>query len=119
MLGAFNLLPGFPLDGGRVFRSAMGAFMNRARATFIAMVVGRGVAVLLALAGLRRLFNGGNWGFVTMMIAWMIWKEGYREYLLSKVESIWDVNNFRVHVSPPPYGGSGDESDVDRGWPRA
>ena len=116
MLGAFNLLPGFPLDGGRVFRSAMGAFMNRARATFIAMVVGRGVAVLLALAGLRRLFNGGNWGFVTILIAWMIWKEGYREYRQALDEGVWDGKwDFSARVSPPPYGGKSDETEVRRG----
>ena len=98
MLGAFNLLPGFPLDGGRVFRSAMGAFMNRARATFIAMVVGRGVAVLLAL------------------IAWMIWKEGYREYRQALDEGVWDGKwDFSARVSPPPYGGKSDETEVRRG----
>ena len=119
MLGIFNLLPGFPMDGGRIFRSAMRPFLSRVNATYVAMVVGRVVAVFIGLRGFWNVTHGANWGFVTMMIAWMIWKEGYREYLMSKVESIWDVNNFRVHVSPPPYGGSGDESDVDRGWPRA
>ena len=119
MLGIFNLLPGFPMDGGRIFRSAMRPFLSRVNATYVAMIVGRVVAVFIGLRGFWNVTHGANWGFVTMMIAWMIWKEGYREYLLSKVESIWDVNNFRVHVSPPPYGGSGDESDVDRGWPRA
>ena len=42
MLGAFNLLPGFPMDGGRIFRSTMRIFMTRAKATFVAMWVGRG-----------------------------------------------------------------------------
>ncbi len=118
MLGLFNLLPGFPMDGGRVFRSAMRPFMSRVNATYVAMVVGRVVAVLIGLRGFWNLTHGANWGFVTLMIAWMIWKEGYREYLQAKAESIWDVNNFRVHVSPPPYGGKDSEHDVDRGWPR-
>lgn len=116
MLGAFNLLPGFPLDGGRVFRSAMRAFMDRARATYIAMVVGRGVAILLALVGLRRVLNGGNWGFVTVLIAWMIWKEGYREYQQALAEGVWDGRwDFSARVSPPPYGGKSDETEVRRG----
>ena len=119
MLGAFNLLPGFPLDGGRVFRSAMRAFMDRARATYIAMVVGRGVAILLALVGLRRLFNGGSWGFVTVLIAWMIWKEGRREYRQALDEGVWDGKwDFSARVSPPPYGGRSDETEIRRGSSR-
>ena len=115
MLGVFNLLPGFPLDGGRVFRSFMRAFMPRAKATYIAMVVGRVVAVLIAIRGAWNVINGGAWGFVTLLIAWMIWKEGCREYLLAQMESDWEYQDFRARVSPPPYGGDGDECDVTRG----
>ena len=106
MLGAFNLLPGFPMDGGRIFRSVMRAFMNRARATFVAMWVGRAVAILLALRAVHSVFTGGSWGFVTLMIAWMIWKEGYREYRQALVEedfSRWTQDDFNARVSPPPY----------------
>lgn len=115
MLGLFNLLPGFPMDGGRVFRSVMRAFMNRARATYIAMVVGRGFAILLALSALHRIFNRGNWGFVTLLIAWMIWREGWREYQQALVEEQWGGRwEWSAHVSPPPYGGDGDDVEVRR-----
>lgn len=117
MLGFFNLLPGFPMDGGRIFRSAMRPFMSNVRATYIAMVVGRAFAVLLGLKGIWNILNGRSWGFVTIMIAWMIWKEGFREYLMAKFESVWDPSNYRAHASPPPYGGKDSESDLDRGWP--
>ena len=106
MLGAFNLLPGFPMDGGRVFRSFMRAFMSKAKATFIAMWVGRVFAVLLALKGLHSIFSGGGWGFVTCLIAWMIWREGYREYLQARQEEDfrrWTQADFDARVSPPPY----------------
>ena len=106
MLGAFNLLPGFPMDGGRIFRSVMRAFMSRARATFVAMWVGRVFAILLALKGLHSIFTGGGFGFITILIAWMIWREGYREYLLAKRESDfrnWTQEDFDARVSPPPY----------------
>jgi len=106
MLGLFNLLPGFPLDGGRIFRSAMRRFMDRAQATYAAMIVGRVVAVGIGLKGLFSIFNGGNWGFVTLMIAWMIWKEGYREYLMARREEDfrnWSQDDFSARVSPPPY----------------
>lgn len=103
MLGVFNLLPGFPLDGGRVFRSAMRSVMTRTQATRIAMIVGRVVAIGIGLVGLCRISSGQSWGFVTMLIAWMIWKEGYREYQLALMESSWRYEDFRAKVSPPPY----------------
>ena len=113
ILGAFNLLPGFPMDGGRVFRSLMRAFLSRARATYIAMIVGRGVAILLGLWGLHRIVNGTGWGFVTILIAWMIWREGWREYQMALMEERsrgW--GGWSARVSPPPYGGDGDEVDI-------
>lgn len=116
MLGFFNLLPGFPMDGGRIFRSAMRAFMSRARATYIAMVVGRTFAILLALSALNRILHGGNWGFVTLLIAWMIWREGAREYRQVLAEGEWGGRwDFSARVSPPPYGGDEDETEIRRG----
>ncbi|MBQ6136615.1 MAG: site-2 protease family protein [Kiritimatiellae bacterium] len=115
ILGAFNLLPGFPMDGGRIFRSVLQAFLSRPKATYVAMVVGRVFAVLLGLSGLHAVFTGGGWGFVRILIAWMIWREGYREYQLALMESSWRYDDFRAKVSPPPYGGDGDDCDVTRG----
>ena len=106
VLGCFNLLPGFPMDGGRVFRSAMRSVMTRAEATRIAMIVGRVVAVGLGIVGLYRIANGRDWGFVTILIAWMIWKEGMREYRQALAEEDfrnWTQADFNARVSPPPY----------------
>ena len=112
MLGAFNLLPGFPLDGGRIFRSVLRAFFSREKATLVAMWVGRVVAILLGLSGLHAILTGGSWGFVRILIAWMIWKEGYREYLVARMESSWVFHDWRARVSPPPYGGDGDDVEI-------
>lgn len=114
MLGIFNLLPGFPMDGGRIFRSALTPFTGRVKATYYAMIVGRGFAILLGLAGIWRVMNGLSWGLVTILIAWMIWKEGYREYLMARMESMWGFDDYRAKASPPPYGGRGGESDIGR-----
>lgn len=103
ILGCFNLLPGFPMDGGRIFRSVMMVFTTRPKATFVAMWVGRVFAVLLGLSGLYSLFNGGSWAFIRIFIAYMIWKDGYREYQLALMESNWEYRDFRAKVSPPPY----------------
>ena len=106
MLGAFNLLPGFPMDGGRIFRSVMCAFLSRAKATMVAMWVGRAFAILLGLRGLHSIVTGGTWGFISILIAWMIWREGWREYQMALAEEnfrYWTQDDFDARVSPPPY----------------
>ena len=106
MLGTFNLLPGFPMDGGRIFRSVMCAFTTRAKATLVAMWVGRAFAILLGLRGLHSLATGGPWGFISILIAWMIWRDGWREYQMARVEEDfrnWTQDDFDARVSPPPY----------------
>jgi len=58
-LGLFNLIPGFPLDGGRVFRAIVWGFSHSyRRATLIAGWVGRIVAFGFILVGVYFLFNG-------------------------------------------------------------
>jgi Zn-dependent protease/CBS domain-containing protein len=52
LVGLFNLLPGLPLDGGRVFRAgAWAAVRDPFRATVMAARAGQGVAVLVLVAG--------------------------------------------------------------------
>jgi Zn-dependent protease/CBS domain-containing protein len=58
-LALFNLIPGFPLDGGRVFRSIVwGTSHNLRKATLIAAGVGRAIAFLFILLGVWQIFNG-------------------------------------------------------------
>lgn len=57
----FNLLPGFPLDGGRVVRAALWKAMGSlTRATRIASGIGRGLGLALAFLGILSLFLGGQ-----------------------------------------------------------
>ena len=60
-LAAFNMIPGFPLDGGRVLRSAIWAVRHdRAKATPIAARGGQLVAGLFALWGVLQFQQGDN-----------------------------------------------------------
>lgn len=81
VLGVFNLLPAFPMDGGRVLRAALAWRLGRQRATRIAAVVGKTMAALFAIFGL---LGGGIW---MILIAFFVWSGASQEKLYSDVQS--------------------------------
>ncbi len=71
-LAAFNMIPGFPLDGGRVLRAIVWAITKNAdRSTGIAARVGQFVAFLFILDGIWQFFSGA--GFGGLWIAFIGW----------------------------------------------
>jgi Zn-dependent protease len=70
----FNLIPGYPLDGGRVFRAIVWAVTkNMRRATLMAANVGRFFGFLFIFAGVLRIFSGDFGGGVWIaFIGWFL-----------------------------------------------
>ena len=96
LLAAFNLVPGFPLDGGRLLRSAIWKTTGSlARATRIASLSGQGVGWLLVAAGVASLLAGdlagGIWfafiGWFLVQAARSSYQELQLQQLLRGVEA--------------------------------
>lgn len=80
----FNLIPAFPLDGGRIVRALLALLVGPLWATRLAVWVGWGLAALLGLAGIFL----SNW--VTVFIAVFIVTAGMSEYRAMTARSVLD-----------------------------
>lgn len=74
-LCVFNLLPAFPMDGGRVLRALLSIRTTRLRATEIAAKVGTVVAAIMLVAGVVRLEFG------LIAVAVVVWMLGQAELM--------------------------------------
>jgi len=111
MLALFNLLPSFPMDGGRIFRAWMTPRVGRLEATRRAATVGRIMAVLFGVVG----FLQGN--LFLMGIAVFIYMAAGAEYRMVAAREAarlgrvppwsWWEEELPLEdatVGPPPYG---------------
>ena len=114
MLALFNLIPSFPMDGGRVFRAALVPRLGRLPATRIAAAVGRGIAWVFGLWAFLPLLGGGQVNFFLLFIAYFVHQSAGAEARMAEAEvafgrprapsgGIRQIPDADVRVSPPPY----------------
>ncbi|MGO9230196.1 MAG: CBS domain-containing protein [Bryobacteraceae bacterium] len=89
-LGIFNLIPGYPLDGGRVLRALIWWKTGNAdQSTRIAARIGEGVGFVFIALGLMEVFGGAGWnGLWIAFIGWFLIQaaaESYREVEVAPV----------------------------------
>lgn len=97
-LVVFNMIPAFPMDGGRVLRSILAMFLEYQQATTIAATIGKYCAIALALYGL---FSGN---FMLILLAGFV-------YFAGQAEKMQVVDPGRSHGRPGepfPIGFSAD-----------
>jgi Zn-dependent protease/CBS domain-containing protein len=104
-LGTFNLLPGFPLDGGRVFRSIVwGRVHDLTRATRIASTVGQGIAWLMIAVGIAWMVFV-NWSGLWYVLIGLFLKNSsenaYAQVLLDRALRDLRVRNLMRSVPEP------------------
>ncbi len=81
ILVLFNMLPAFPMDGGRVLRSLLAMRTGQLRATEIAARIGRWMALLFAIASFQ-------YGFTLLIIAVFIFLAGTAELMQVRMQAV-------------------------------
>jgi Zn-dependent protease/CBS domain-containing protein len=112
VLGLFNLIPGFPLDGGRILRSILWAGTNNLRrATRWAAGVGQAVAWLMIIAGIAMIFGAQipffGTGFVSgiwlAFIGWFLNSAAVQSYQQVVVEDMLEgIRTEQIMRQNPP-----------------
>lgn len=74
LLAGFNLLPAFPMDGGRILRALLARFRPEQEATRIAAKAGQGLAIVMGLYGLLSM------NFMLIFIAFFVYLGAAQEY---------------------------------------
>lgn len=112
LLGVFNLIPGFPLDGGRVLRSILWALTdNLRRATRWASLVGQAMGWLMIIAGVAIVFglqipflgSGFVSGLWLIFIGWFLNSaaiQSYRQVVIQDILEGVPVSRM-MRVNPP------------------
>jgi Zn-dependent protease len=104
IIAAINLLPGFPLDGGRVLLAGLWKLTrDRARATMMAARGGQGVAALIGGYGGYRLLASDDLGGVwALIVGLMLFQSSSAALAQSRRRSVLEGATAGQVMSPPP-----------------
>jgi len=101
-LAGFNLIPGFPLDGGRVLRAIVwGATRDLNHATYIASAAGQGFGYLLIVYGVFSFFTpAGLGGLWFILIGWFLLDAARSSYQQQMLQNALSGIRVRDIMSP-------------------
>ena len=88
MLAIFNMLPGFPLDGGRVLRATLWYKLDYIRASRIASLIGQGMAYLFIVVGIVWMFSSPFQGVWLAFIGWMLQNAAGNSYHQAEMQNV-------------------------------
>jgi Zn-dependent protease len=97
-LGLFNLLPVFPMDGGRVLRALLSGWMGRLKATEIAVQLGQTLAIVAMFMSIF------YWEALFFFLALFVYSAGGRELMAVRYEEAQRTPAGEPFLSPPPPG---------------
>lgn len=110
-IGLFNLLPGFPLDGGRVLRGLLSAGgRDRVRATHIATMVGQWIGYAAVGGGLWMLVRRQPLGVFLLVAGWFLITTAARAGRREQLSAAFDGMSVRDAMRPTPEPISGNSS---------
>ena len=104
VLAVFNLLPGLPLDGGRIFHSAVWKVTrNRYTATTVAARSGQGLGILMVAGGVWLLFASNDiWNLWFVLIGWEVHRAASAELSAARGRQFVRTPLREVMTAPPP-----------------
>lgn len=106
-LGLFNLVPAFPMDGGRALRAVLAERMGTYRATEIAAKIGKAVAVVMGVVGVV-------WGpFMLALVAAFVWFAANAEQQASRAEAYLGGRGWAGTRGGSSFGGTQRSAWVD------
>ena len=103
LLGTFNMLPGFPMDGGRVLRAIVWARSGDfVRATRVAATSGSIVAYGMIAVGVLIIVFGNIWGLWWVLIGWFLRGAAQASYQAVLVQHVLAPVTVQEAMQPPP-----------------